>query len=91
MGFRGNYNLRSSELQSVNVQTNQAATFQLARDQAAVAGWMSYALNREMTVRAEYRFARNSFDETQQRDSVYNHALFMTFVYNGEPHFVRGF
>ncbi len=91
VGFRGGYNLRSSELQSVDVQTNLAATFQLARDQAAVAGWTSYALNREMMVRAEYRFTRNSFDETQQRDPAYNHALFMTFVYNGEPHFMRGF
>lgn len=91
IGFRGGYNIRSSELQSVDVQMRQAATPQLNRDQAAVAGWMSYALNKEMTVRAEYRFARNSFDETRQRDSVFNNTLFMTFVYNGERHFLRNY
>lgn len=91
IGFRGGYNMRSSEFEDTNIFTNRTSYWDLSRDQAVVAGWTAYKLNREMTLRAEYRFARNSFDETRQRDAAYNHALFMTFVYNGEPHFLRGF
>lgn len=91
LGFRGGYNMRSSEVQNIDALTNQATTNQLNRDQVAVAGWISYAFNREMTVRGEYRFARNSFDEVFQRAPVYNNALFLTFVYNGKTRFLRDF
>jgi len=91
LGLRGGYNMRSSEFQSINAATNQASTTQLNRDQASLSGWISYAFTKQSLVRAEYRFARNSFDESLRRDAVYHNALFMTFVYNGEPQFLRGF
>ena len=91
LGFRGSYTMRASELQSVNVFTNQTITNQLNRDQAVVAGWFTYAFTKEISVRAEYRFARNSLAQAPQRDPVYNNAMFVTFLYNGPPHFVRGF
>lgn len=90
IGFRGGYNLRASELQSVDLFTNQATTNQLNRDQAALSGWARYSITKELSVRAEYRFARSTFDESQQLDNVYTNALFMTFIYSAEPRFMRG-
>lgn len=91
VGFRGGYNMRSSELQDVSGAQAPGTSNQLNRDQALLAGWMSYAFTKELSVRSEYRFARNSFDETLRRNAVYGHGLFLNLVFNGEPHFLRWF
>mgnify|MGYP001183637277 FL=1 len=92
VGFRGGYNLRSSELQDIASGQVPATSNQLNRDQALLAGWTAYAFTKELSIRSEYRFVRNSFsDDTLERDAVYGHSLFVNLIYNGEPRFLRGF
>lgn len=91
VGFRGGYNMRSSELQDTDAIQSPGTSNQLNRDQALVAGWIAYAFTKELSVRSEYRFVRNSFDENVRRDPIYGNALFLNLIFNGEPHFLRGF
>jgi hypothetical protein len=91
VGFRGGYNMRSAESDDVQTGLNQVRTNQLNRDQAVLGGWLSYRFTNELSVRTEYRFGRNTFDETLRRESVYNNALFFNLIYNGEPRFLRGY
>lgn len=91
LGFRGGYNMRSSELRELGIGAAPATSNQLNRDQALLAGWVSYAFSKEITVRSEYRFVRNSFGEDLRRDPVYGNALFLNLYFNGGPQFLRGF
>ena len=90
IGFRGGYNMRSAESQEVEVGLNQFRVDDLNRDQASVAGWISYRFTNKLYVRAEYRFTRNSFASDLQ-DTVYNNSLFLNLNYDGEPRFLRGY
>ncbi len=90
IGLRGGYNMRSAESQDVEVGLNQLRVDDLNRDQVSAGSWVSYQFTTEITVRAEYRFAKNSFANEQQ-DSIYNQSLFITLSYDGEPRFLRGY
>lgn len=91
VGFRGGLNLRSSELQDVVGGQVPGTSNQLNRDQAMIAGWISHAFSKELSIRSEYRLVRNSFGEDSRRDPVYGNALFLSLIFNGEPRFLRGF
>ncbi len=90
MGFRGGYNMRTAEGEDVAVGLNRFRVDDLNRNQASVSGNVSYRFTNEISVRGEYRFSYNTFTNELQ-DSVYNHSLFVTLNYDGEPRFLRGY
>jgi hypothetical protein len=90
LGFRGGYNMRAAEGEDVAIGLNRFRVDDLNRDQASVAGSVSYRITNEISVRGEYRFSYNTFTNELQ-DSVCQHSFFMTLNYDGEPRFLRGY
>lgn len=90
IGFRGAYNMRSAELQNVDVGVDQFRVEDLNRAQASVAGWATYRFSTELSARAEYRFGRNAFANERQ-DTIYNNSFFLTLIYDGTPRVLRGY
>lgn len=84
IGFRGGYNIRSAQAEEIG-----GATRDLNRDLASVSGSLTYQATKEISLRGEYRFARQLLAETDER--VYVNALFLSMSFNGEPQFFRGF
>ena len=83
-GFRGGYNMRGAEIASSRNGVNI-----LDRDQVMVMPSLRYRFTEEMSVAAVYRFIWNQ--QSQPDLATYNNSLFVTFNYNGQPHFFRGY
>ena len=83
IGFRGSYNMRNSQAEDVGRTSRD-----LNRDQIAIGASLAYKATKEISVRTDYRFTRNSFSES--RGSVYVNALFVSLIYSGEPRIFSG-
>ena len=83
-GFRGGYNMRTAQAQEV-VGTSR----DLNRDQAALGASFTYKATKEISIRTEYRFTRQTLAESS--GTIYVNALFVTMSYNGEAHIYPGY
>lgn len=84
LGFRGGYNIRSAQAEEIG-----GAIRDLNRDQASVGGYLMFKATEEISIRGEYRFSRQSLAETDERRYV--NAMFVSMIFNGEPHFFPGY
>ncbi|MBX9604809.1 MAG: hypothetical protein K2Y51_01215 [Gammaproteobacteria bacterium] len=80
LGFRGGYNLRSAQAEELG-----GAIRDLNRNQGSLGGSVTYKASEEISFRGEYRFTRQTLAETDER--VYVHAMFVSMIFNGAPHF----
>ncbi|MBX9695765.1 MAG: hypothetical protein K2Z81_25495 [Cyanobacteria bacterium] len=84
LGFRGGYNMRTAQAEQIG-----GAVRDLNRDQATVGGYLTYRATKELSVRGEYRFTRQTLSESGEH--TYVNALFVTMIFNGMPHSYQGF
>lgn len=84
LGFKGGYNMRGAESQDVGGNIGE-----LNRDQALLSGSVAYQFTREISLRSEYRFTRQTITDTNE--TIYVNAFFLTLNYNGEPRLYRGY
>jgi hypothetical protein len=81
---RARYNLRSVESDSITARRGN-----LDRDQVVLGTALRFQWSRQIAIEANYRFVRNDLAALDARS--YNNGLFITFIYQGEPNFYRGF
>lgn len=81
--FRGSYNMRSIESESLT-----SARRNLNRDQMLFSGTLRYKLTEKLTLATTYRYFRNSLVDIDA--NAFNHTVFVALTFNGEPHFYTG-